>query len=199
MYTELEIVNHLLQVAGEDQTATLDTSHPAVVAARQALAGYNKEFQGSGWWFNKEFGVKLLPNDEGRVAIPSNMLSFQVTRCLLQPSSPACQARFVRRGNWVYDTVKHTNVIGMAVWADLITLLDIADLPANAGTYLKHLAAQRYFVDTDGDLQQARELENRLMRAWAQFRDEQLRVTGANALNGYTGRRMRAGVQNLRW
>lgn len=198
MYTELELVNHILQVAGEDQTPTLSTSHPAVIAARQALLSYNKEFQGTGWWFNKETAVKLLPNVEGRVAVPNDTLAFQVTSCVLNRSSPWEQARFVKRGGFVYDTIKHTNIINMAVWADFVRLLDYDDIPASAGTYLKHLAAERYFLDVDGDIGQARELSVRTMRAWAMLRDEQLKTLGSNALNGSTGRRLRAGVPTLR-
>lgn len=198
MYTELELVNHILQVAGEDQTPTLSTSHPAVIAAKQALASYNKEFQGTGWWFNKETAVKLLPDVDGRVAVPNDSLAFQVTSCLLDRSSPWEQARFVKRGGFVYDTVKHTNIIKMAIWSDIVRLLDYSDIPAAAGSYLKHLAAERYFLDVDGDITQARELSRRTMQAWAFLRDEQLNTVGANALNGSTGRRLRVGVQTLR-
>lgn len=198
MYTELELVNHILQVAGEDQTPTLSTSHPAVIAARQALLSYNKEFQGTGWWFNKETAVKLLPDVDGRVAVPNDTLSFKVTSCVLNRSSPWEQARFVKRGGFVYDTIKHTNIINMAVWADFVRLLEYPDLPAAAGSYLKHLAAERYFLDVDGDIGQARELSVRTMRAWAMLRDEQLKTLGSNALNGSTGRRLRAGVPTLR-
>lgn len=197
MYTELELVNHILQIAGEDQTATLVTSHPAVIAARSALSSYNKEFQGTGWYFNRDFGMKLLPDVDGKVAVPDNALSFQVTSCLLQRSSPFEQARFVRRGSFVYDTVKHTNVINMAVWADLIVLLDYADLPPQAGTYLKHLAGERYFLDVDGDISQTRELSGRTARARAELVSEQLRVLGTNALNSPSARWLRHGVPQL--
>lgn len=198
MYTELELVNHILQTAGEDQTPTLNTTHPAVIAARQALMSYNKEFQSTGWWFNKEFAVKLLPDSDGRVAIPGDAVSFQVTSCVLDRSSPWEQARFVRRGGFVYDSIKHTDVIDMAVWADIVRLLDYVDIPTQAATYLKHLAAERYFLDVDGDLSQARELSRRTMEAWARLQQEQLKVLGTNGLNTTIGRRMRAGVPTLR-
>lgn len=198
MYTELELVNHILQVAGEDQTATLNTSHPAVVAARQALMSYNKEFQGRGWWFNKETAVKLLPDSDGKVAVPADAISFQVTGCVLNRSSPWEKHRWVRRGNLIYDTIKHTNIIDMAIWADLIKLLDYVDIPPAAASYLKHLAAERYFLDVDGDIGQARELSVRTGRAWAELQREQLSVLGTNGLDTTTGRRLRAGVPTLR-
>lgn len=197
MYTELELVNHMLHVAGEDSTPTLDTTRPDVVVARQTLASYNKEFQGQGWWFNKEYAVKLLPDSDGKVQVPNGAIQFKVTNCLLQNSSPVEQARFVRRGGWVYDTVRHTDIIKMAVWADLVMLLPYEDMPPASAAYLKHLAAERYFLDSDGDVAQSREIQQRTMRAWAMLQQEQLQTLGVNALNTSTGRWLRHGVPQL--
>jgi len=179
MYTELELVNHILQTLGETNTATLATNHPAVIQARTTLAAYNKEFQGMGWWFNKEKNIKLLPDAEGRVRVPEETLNFKVRECSVWNGQGT---RFVKRGNFVYDTEAHSNILNVAVWADITLLLPYEDLPAAAGTYLKHFAAESAFLGDDGDLNQHGLLVKLTQDAWGELRKDELRSVGANAL-----------------
>ncbi len=183
MYTELELVNHILFTLGESTTPTLETQHPAVQNARAILMSYNKEFQGLGWWFNRELNLKLLPNAEGKVRVPTEALSFRVTKCVLEARSPAQKARFVKRGNFVYDTLEHTDVLNCAVWADIIVLLDYSDLPQAAGAYLKHWAAEQAFLADDGDIQVKRELGINTATARAMLKQEEMKSIGVNAFD----------------
>lgn len=181
MYDELELVNHILQTLGESTTPTLETQHPAVIQARQVLAGYNKEFQNRGWWFNREFNLKLLPDVNGRIAIPQDTLTFKVT------GVPACAygregERFVKRGKFVYDSVEHTNEIGRAVFVNITRLLSIEDLPPAAASYLKHFAAENAFLDDDGDIQVHSRLVRRTQQAWGDLQREEMKATGTSGL-----------------
>lgn len=180
MYTELELVNHVLQTLGEENTPTLDTTHPAVVQARNTLASYNKEFQQRGWWFNTEYGVKLLPNSEGKVRLPTDTLEFQVTQCILMARMPSQKVRFVKRGQFIYDAQEHTDILNCAVWADIVLLLDISDLPAAAGNYLKHFTAESAFLADDGDIQVHAKLQQKTLVAQAELKQSELTCTGAN-------------------
>lgn len=181
MYDELELVNHILQTLGESTTPTLETQHPAVIQARQLLQGYNKEFQNRGWWFNREFSLKLLPDVNGRIAVPQDTLTFRVT------AVPACTygregERFVKRGKFVYDSVEHTNEIGRAIFVDITRLLDIEDLPPAAASYLKHFAAENAFLDDDGDIQVHARLVRRTQQAWGDLQREEMKACGVSAL-----------------
>lgn len=181
MYTELELVNHILHTLGEENTPTLETTHPAVVQARNTLVSYNKEFQQTGWWFNKELNVKLLPDNEGRVRLPSDTMEFRVTQCLLMARMPGQKIRFVKRGRFIYDAYEHTNILNCAVWADLTVLLPIEDLPAAAGNYLKHFAAESAYLADDGDLNAHSKLQQKTALAWADLKAAQIKATGPNA------------------
>jgi hypothetical protein len=182
MYTELELVNHILHTLGESITPTLETQHPAVLSARSVLTSVNKEFQGDGWWFNKVFNVKLLPDSDGRVRIPAETLMFKVTRCVMDMQMPGRKQRFVKRGEFLWDNHLQTDNIGTAVWADYVELIAIEDLPTNAGTYLKHYAAERAFIDDDGDLNQHTELKRRSAMAYSKLKSDELKSIQANAL-----------------
>lgn len=182
MYTELELVNHILSTQGVATTPTLNTQHPAVLDARAWLATSSKEFQGIGWWFNRERGLKLLPDVNGRVRIPTETLTFQVTACALATQSPSEKQRFVKRGQFIYDNILHTNQLNVAVWVDICILLDISDLPSSAGSYLKHYAAEGAFLADDGDIQVHNRLQVETAKAWAVLKQDELKAVSANAL-----------------
>lgn len=182
MYTELELVNHILKTLGQEKTPTLATQHPAVLDAREALASANKEFQGMGWWFNREHNLKLLPDANGRVLIPNEALTFQVTQCVLERKMPNEKQRFVKRGKYIYDTVLHTNQLNVAVWVDICNLLTVEDLPSSAGSYLKHYAAEASFLGDDGDLGVYRALQIETAKAWTVLKQDELKAVSANAL-----------------
>lgn len=194
MYTELELVNHILHTLGQDVTATLETQHPAVVGARQTLLSYNKEFQGRGWWFNQEQNVKLVPDVEGKIAIPEGTLTFAVARCILESRSAVNRARFVKRGNYLYDNVEHTGNFTFPVWVDYTVLIDYEDLPQEAAAYLKHYAADAAFIDDDGDAQQWRILHQRTMEAEMTLKRLQLKNMKHNALLSPSSQNLLAGV-----
>lgn len=191
MYNELELVNHILATLGESTTPTLQTTHPAVQHARSILMDYNKEFQGIGWWFNQEFGVKLLPDANGRVLVPQNSLQFRVTKSILDCSGSPAKARFVKRGKYVYDTVKHTDILDCAIWCDVTTLLDYDDLPQSAGAYLKHWSAESAFLADDGDAQVYRLLQQKTALAFARLQQDSNRTRAPNALQSPHAARLR--------
>lgn len=179
MYTELELVNHILEASGEDTTPTLETQHPAVVQARSRLNKADKEFQGIGWWFNRQYNLKLLPNSDGKVAVPEDTLNFKVVQCA---ALGRVGERFVKRGKWVYDTVEHTDKLSMAVWVDITTRWAYADLPAAGGAYLMHYAAEQAFLADDGDTNVHTRLARLTDQAWQRLQREQINAVQANAL-----------------
>ena len=183
MATKLELVNHLLQVNGERGTPTLVSNHPSVKNAVQALDGYNSDFQGMGWWFNTNQQQKLTPDADGHILLPEECLSFRVTFYTAAYSGVISKSRYVTRGNKVYDSILNTNVFTGPITADIVLLLDIEDLPPTAAAYLKHKAAQEYYLDDDGDTAKVDRLGQRTTFAWHNLKAEQLKVENTNALD----------------
>ena len=166
MDPELEIVNAILRVTGESTTSTLATQHPSVIQAKDAMNSNNKDFQSRGWWFNRERNIKLLPDNEGKIALPDGTMQFQITQNGLNNTNGVGKERYVDRGRKVYDNFLHTYVIGIALYADLIILRPVAELPAPAISYLKHLCRVSVLVDDDGDLNKAQKIEEQKAEAW---------------------------------
>lgn len=183
MGTELQIVNAMLSTVGEMQQVTLETSHPSVVTARNILQADNADIQGKGWWFNKEFNLKLMPDDTGEVLIPAEALDFALAQSILRRTPVNQRNRYVKRAGKVYDTHEHTFNIGCPVHADIVTLLAIEDLPAPAFNYLRHVASHSMYVADDGDQQKLMRLEDRVNIAWADLKSAELQAIAPNALH----------------
>lgn len=191
METRLSLVNHLLQVVGERRVVTLETGHPSVIQAVQALEGYNRDFQGMGWWFNKNREQPLVQDNNGEIQIPGTALEFQISDSVLRNASPLEKMRYVRRGNRVYDSIANTYTIGRPIYADLTILLEVEDLPQVAASYLKHWSAKNYYEDDDGDNVKATRLGERVDLAWAALQSAQIKYLGVNALDGQHAQNLR--------
>lgn len=197
METRLSLVNHLLQVVGERRVVTLDNGHPSVIQATQALDGYNRDFQGLGWWFNKNRNQTLVQDNRGEIMIPSETLNFQIADGYLRNASPLEKMRYVRRGNRVYDSIANTYEIGRPIVADLTILLEVEDLPQVAASYLKHWAAKNYYEDDDGDNTKAERLDQRVNLAWGALQSAQIATLGVNALDGQHAQNLRYRIGSM--
>lgn len=180
MGTKLNIVNAMLSAVGEGEQNTLATLHPSVLKAVNFIDGNNEQFQNRGWWFNKDYNLKLLPNTEGFIQVPANCLAFAITGNSLATSSQEAKERYVVRGNRVYDTKENTYVMPGYVVADITTMLPVELLPSAAFTYLKKMCIAEFYLDDDGDLGKADRLDQKAKEAWLQLKTEELRSTGVN-------------------
>lgn len=182
MSTELELVNHLLRTVGNESTSTLETQHPDVMQARGALEGYNKDFQSSGWWFNRSYGVRWVPEVSGIIRVSDTVMEFTLAGVEAGYLSPEAKHRYTKRSGRVFDSYRHTDNIGHDLIVDVTEFRPIEDLPEVAATYLKHWAAGEYYIDDDGDMAKADRLRERTENAFANLKQAALRNVKPNAL-----------------
>lgn len=138
--SELDAINIMLATLGEAPINTIESEEgipPDVAIAKNTLEEINREVQSRGWSFNTEEKIKLIPSEEGEIALPANCLSFF-------PS--LFDNALIQRGNRVYDKFKHTYNIGKAIEADVILLLNFEELPEVAKRFIT-IKAARIFQD----------------------------------------------------
>lgn len=182
MSTELELVNHMLRTVGNESTSTLETQHPDVTQARGALEGYNRDFQSAGWWFNKNYGVRWLPEVSGIIRVPDTVMDFTLAAPEVGYLTADQKHRYTKRNGRVFDNHRHTDNIGHALYVDLTVFLPVEDLPDVAAAYLKHYAAGEYYIDDDGDMAKADKLRERTEDSFAKLKNAVLRHVKPNAL-----------------
>ncbi len=173
--TELEAVNALLSTIGESPVATLLSVLPADAGAALAnIRRFSRQLQKTGWSFNSEPGITLLPDASGEVRLPANALK-------VDPSDPSCA--YVQRGGRLYDPVGHTYAIGKQVKADVVFGLPFEDLPETARNFVTVAAARRFqdqFIG-DGGLHAFTQKDEQT--AWAEFLADEADAADLNVLD----------------
>lgn len=189
MIDDNHIINHMLTTIGEGGVSTLNTLHPSVATAKRILDTEDVQFQAVGWWFNKERDIRLAVNEAGQVEVPADAMSVVVSS--LENKSPAEKLRYTRRGKYIYDTYKHTNVINTGLYVTLVVRLPISDMPPIASNYLLHKCAETAYVADDGDNFKTEKLERYRMEAWQKLKAQELETLEVNALDNQVSSIMR--------
>lgn len=174
MTTELEIINAMLAANGEAPVTAEDSTDPAAIQARNALARVSRTVQARGWWFNKEPEITLSHSPStGEVILASNTLSVDPVDQSLE---------LVQRGTRLYDRKNNTYNIGTSVVCNLVLQLPIDQLPENAAAYIMAKAVKTHYRDDDGDKDKIMSLTNDENEAFAYLQRENLAATGSNNL-----------------
>lgn len=141
--SQLDAVNVLLSAISEAPVNTLEPPIESVDAssALNLLNEIDLAVQGRGWWFNREYRLKLAPGDGGNIQLPSQTL--QLTKSTwANASSVPCKV--VERAKKLYDPINHTNVFTVPVCCDLIVRIGWDDMPEAARRYITIRAAKQF-------------------------------------------------------
>ena len=186
------IINSMLSVIGESGVSSTTSTHPSVQTASRILETEDVDFQQVGWWFNREYRLTLVPNSEGRVSVPADALDVRIADVNVQ--QPGEKLRYTRRGNYIYDAIKHTNIINTKVYVDLVVRLPIESLPSVAASYIMHKAREAMYIDDDGDSFKTEKLQLATAFAMAKLKAVELQMIAANALDNPTARLLLSGM-----
>lgn len=191
MPTRAQIINHMLATIGEAGVSNEMSLHPSVQLCSKVLDLADLEFQGRGWWFNREHQFPLVPDNRGEIIIPTNALDVTVQN--VESFSPVDKVRYTARDRKLYDNLNHTFEIGQTVYALLVLQLPIESLPTLAAAYLMNRAAEDVFSSEDGEEKKMNKLERRTALAWQSLKAAEMRNVAVNALDGSFNQRLQAG------
>jgi hypothetical protein len=185
MTASLDVLNHVLSVVGETPVSNPDSQHPTAQTATNTINRVNKRMQLRGWWFNRDLNLILSPNLAGEIILPSTTIKVDPVDS---------RSRLVWRGNRLYDPINHTFVIGTTVPVNIVTLLNIDDLPDAAVQYLSDKSAYDFYVNDDGDELKAKLLLMEVQSSWAALTSQQMQMSNVNAKNRPTAARVLQGI-----
>lgn len=185
--TRLEALNTVLDAIGTYPVTSYESSHPDAVRAKQHLSRFNTEIQSRGWWFNQEVDLLLSVVDiSNKILLPSNTLTV----------NPVDQRQaYVRRGNYLYDTVNHTFEFGGPVAVNLVSELEFVDLPISVQNYVARSAALEFAIVREGDQQKISKLETAMYTARSQAFSDELKNGNYNVFNSGAPARVIAGFR----
>jgi hypothetical protein len=144
------------------------------------------EVQARGWYFNQDYNFVLEPDVEGFITMPPNTLRVDFG---IQEHN-----RYTLKNNRVYDYLEQTFKIDKSLEADVMWLVDYAELPPEAYEYIAYRAARKFQEQTIGSLEvdsftlrnEADSLNN-LMRRQLQMQDYNIQNSRVSTRihNGY--------------
>lgn len=142
--TALDAVNEMLRSIGQGTINSIEFSESVDAEnAKAILHDTSRKVQSRGWWFNRERDYPLLPDVDGTITLPTNVLKF----------APDARHRgVVNRGARLYDTENHTFVFeqGKAVKADITWFLSFDELPQDARNYIAARAGRLFQIGAVG-------------------------------------------------
>lgn len=179
--TELEAVNYMLALIGEQPVTTLETDGLSEASlAKGLLHNTSRAVQAKGLHFNSESDYPLVPNSEGHVVLPANALKADAT----DPFVDVCQ-----RGNQMYDRTNHTDVFSSMLYADIVFFFEWELVPQVVRDYIL-IKASRQFVMVWGGETTFRLTEDDERRAYSLMESTELENADYNIFNSYAAARV---------
>ena len=145
--TELAAVNQILGAVGQAPVTTLDNTNPDVAIAYGTLLDVSREIQGEGWSFNKEVEYPFVPDNNGQILIPSNVLAIDLSDV---PQNRGVDS--VVRSGKLYDKTNHTYVWSNSpVLCDVTWGFDFVDIPQPIRDFIVARASSSVCIKMVGD------------------------------------------------
>ena len=163
--SELEAINIMLSLIGEQPVNTLEGTYTEALLARTALHTKSREIQKIGLQCNSEEEYTLNPTVDGYYMVPSDALR-------INPSELGLDV--VWRGDKLYDRYEHTYTFTTSSMdVDVVFFLPFTSLPESARFYITIAAGRRFAEDVIGSSDIAAFTEDDEMKALTQLMQDE--------------------------
>ena len=119
--TKLAAINIVLSNVGQSPVTNIDASNPAIKLAESILDEVTNALQTEQWHFNTEQDYPFVPDVNGQIVVPSNLLALDLV--------PWDERDIVIRGGKLYDKKNHTYTFPDTLYLDVVWSFDYMDLP----------------------------------------------------------------------
>lgn len=143
MYSKLQAVNEVLAGVGEAPVSSLSSGFVTASTAADKIDAISREVQEKGWYFNTEPNTPLVPDFEGYIHLPHNVLRVD--------SSDIRKGTLVQRGLRLFDLHQRSYKFKRPVTVDIVVELPFEELPAAAQRFITLRAKRIFQADFMGD------------------------------------------------
>ena len=102
--------------------------------ARDIVSKTMIEVQNEGYYFNIDYGFEFIPDEEGFIAIPANLLRVDA-------GNTANRQKIVIKNNKLYNLETQSFIFNNNLKADAVWLINYDELPFSAWNYIAYRAA----------------------------------------------------------
>jgi hypothetical protein len=182
--TELEAVNKVLRAVGEAPVSSVDSQNPYAVSAREIIKEKNKDIQSQGWWFNTQRDLKLSPDLQKYIGVPSNTLAIH------QDEEDGYLAV---RGDSLFNLKDNTFFFEEPVVIDIIEMVNFDYLPFVASKVITASAAVEMQRAYEMDRYRLDSLSQEYQMAYMELKKHHYRNVNINSLNSPQATRLLGG------
>ena len=181
--TKLGAVNIVLSNIGMSPVTALTSANPMVATAETILDEVSVSVQSEGWVFNTERDYPFAINNEGKIAVPSNILALDI--------DGTSKFDLVQRGGFLYDKADHTDVFADNVELDVIWCFEFEDLPEAVKQYITVRSANLFAGRAVGSQEAVRFGQQEEAAARAAVLEYETQQGDYNMLQSESGRNLR--------
>ena len=141
--TELSAVNSILGAIGQSAITSIEagSANPEVAFIYNLLRDSNVDVQNEGWHFNTERHVAYIPDGDGKISIPNDVLKLDVSE-----GWERREYDVVKRNGYLYDKYDHTDdwsdLPTTGIDLDVVKLYPFTDLPSVFRRYIIYRASR---------------------------------------------------------
>lgn len=143
--TELSAVNTILGSLGQTPVTALDFENPEINLVYRTLQDTSAQCQAEGWVFNTEREYPLVPDQNGEIQIPQNVLQMDLSY------SEGPWMGLTKRDGKLYDKLAHSYKFDRPIKADIVWKFAFEDLPHPFKQYITYRAARQCVSQLMGD------------------------------------------------
>ena len=136
--TDLSAINSVLAAIGQAPIPTINYENPEVHLIANLLTETSRDVQAEGWVFNTERNYPLLPDADGIIQIPENVLRMDKTG-----NDVVRDTNVVKRDGKLYDKLCHSYIFSGEQRLDITWLFPWEDLPTVFQRYITLKASAR--------------------------------------------------------
>jgi hypothetical protein len=177
MLTKLQAINEILTSVGETPALTLVTGAADTTAAETVLDAETRKVLAKGWHFNTDEDFEIVPDVNGRLAVPADALAIDNT------AETRGQYDLVERAGFLYDKTTHSNVISKAVKCRIVRDVAFTDIPFHIQRIIVAQATRKYQQSYIGSAALDTAATNELVQAVGASEDTEADVDDYNILD----------------
>jgi hypothetical protein len=144
--TTLDAINQMLACIGEAPVTSITAGNPEIDMAVLTLNQVTTEVQQERWRFNREDGYPIVPDTNGNLLVPSNVIYITQDQRL----NPDRLYDLVERQGKLYDRVGHTFVFDRTVKVNVVWAFPFDELPIPFQTYITARASRLFALRSQG-------------------------------------------------
>lgn len=174
MLTRLQAINQMLTPVGEAVILVEIAGAADMANASEVLDAETIKTLAKGWSFNTDEGIEYVPDVDGKIAVPPEVLQIDAV-------DPNIQV--VQRGAFLYDKTNHTDVFTRPVEVNVVLSFPFESCPYNVQRQIVAQAAKAYQRGYVGSTQLDQFASEERMEAGADAADAESDIDDYNMLN----------------